>query len=66
MYLIYYKRYVDDIFALFNKQEHAQFFLDSMVRKLNRFLLTRKLNHKCLVKVRPFSSAKVRHMHDHL
>ena len=39
---------------------------DSMVKKLNRFLLTRKLNPKCLVKVRPFSSAKVRCMHDHV
>ena len=28
--------------------------------------MTRKLNHKCLVKVRPFSSAKVRCMHDHV
>ena len=37
---------------------------DSMVKKLNGFLLTRKLNHKCLVKVRPFNSAKVRCMHD--
>ena len=37
-----------------------------MVKKLNGFLLTRKLNHKCLVKVRPFSSAKVRCMHDHV
>ena len=36
-----------------------------MVKKLNGFLLTRKLNHKCLVKVRPFNSAKVRCMHDH-
>ena len=35
-----------------------------MVKKLNGFLLTRKLKHKCLVKVRPFSSAKV--MHDHV
>ena len=26
----------------------------------------RKLNHKCLVKVRPFNSAKVRCMHDHV
>ena len=34
--------------------------------KLNGFLLTRKLKHKCLVKVRPFSSAKVRCMHDHV
>ena len=38
---------------------------DSMVKKLNGFLLTRKLNHKCLVKVRPFNSPKVRCMHDH-
>ena len=37
-----------------------------MVKKLNGFLLTRKLNHKCLVKVRPFNSAKVRSMHDHV
>ena len=29
-------------------------------------MLTRKLNHKCLVKVRPFNSAKVRCMHDHV
>ena len=38
---------------------------DSMVEKLNGFLLTRKLNHKCLVKIRPFNSAKVRCIHDH-
>ena len=37
---------------------------DSMVKKINGFLLTRKLKHKSLVKVRPFSSAKVRCMHD--
>ena len=37
-----------------------------MVKKLNGFLLTRKLNHKCLAKVRPFISAKVRCMHDHV
>ena len=37
-----------------------------MVKKLNDFLLTRKINHKCLVKARPFSSAKVRCMHDHV
>ena len=36
-----------------------------MVKKLNGFFLIRKLNHKCLVKVRPFNSAKVRCMHDH-
>ena len=36
-----------------------------MVKKLNGFLLTRKLNHKCLVNVQPFNSAKVRCMRDH-
>ena len=35
------------------------------VEKLNGFLLTQKLNHKCLVKVRTFNSAKVRCIHDH-
>ena len=39
---------------------------NDMLKKLNVFLLTRKPNHKCLVKVRPFSSAKVRCMHDHV
>ena len=37
-----------------------------MIKKLNGFLLTRKLNHKCLGKVRPVSSARVRCMHDHV
>ena len=36
-----------------------------MVKNLKGFLLTRKLNDKCLVKVRPFNSAKVRCTHDH-
>ena len=40
--------------------------IDSILKKLNGFLLTRKLNNKCLVKVRPFSSAKFRCMHDHM
>ena len=35
-----------------------------MVKNLKDFLLARKLKHKCLVKVRPFSSAKVRCMHE--
>ena len=30
---VYYKRYVDDIFVLFNKPEHAQFFLEYMNKK---------------------------------
>ena len=49
-----------------NSKETVFILGDSMVKKLNGFLLTRKLNHKCLVKVRPFSSAKVRCMHDHV
>ena len=28
-----YKRYVDDIFVLFNKPKHAQFFLEYMNKK---------------------------------
>ena len=31
---------------------------DSMVKKLNGYLLTRKIRHKHLVKVRSFSGAK--------
>ena len=30
---VYYKRYVDDIFVLFNKPKHAQFFLEYMNKK---------------------------------
>ena len=30
---IYYKRYADDIFVLFNKPEHAQFFLEYINKK---------------------------------
>ena len=49
------------------KSKETVFILgDSMVQKLNGFLLARKLNHKCLVKVRPFSLVKVRCMHDHV
>ena len=36
-----------------------------MIKKLNGFLLTRKLSHKCRVKVRPFNLAKIRCMHYH-
>ena len=49
-----------------NSKETVFILGDSMVKKLNGFLLTRKLKHKCLVKVGPFSSAKVRCMHDHV
>ena len=37
-----------------------------MLKKSNDFLLTRKLNHKFLVKVRPFSAGKVRCIHVHV
>ena len=30
---IYYKRYVDDIFVLFKKPEHVQFFLEYINKK---------------------------------
>ena len=49
-----------------NSKETLFILGDSMVKNLNGFLLTRKLNHKCLVKVRPFSSAKVRCMYDYV
>ena len=39
---------------------------DNIVKKLGGFLLTRKPNYKCLVKVRLISSPKVRCMHDHV
>ena len=41
-----------------NSKETVFILGDSMVKKINGFLLTRKLKHKSLVKVRPFSSAK--------
>ena len=37
-----------------------------MVKKLNRYLLTKKIRHKFLSKVCPFSSAKVSCMVDHV
>ena len=49
-----------------NPKETVFILGDRMVKKLNSFLLTPNLNHKCLVKVRPFNSAKVRSMHDHV
>ena len=32
--LVYYKSYVDDIFVLFNKPQHAQFFLEYINKKI--------------------------------
>ena len=37
-----------------------------MVKKVNGFFLTKDINHRYLVKVRSFSSAKTRCMHDHV
>ena len=38
-----------------------------MVKKLNGYLLTKKVRHKCLHKwVRPFTGAKVSRMVDHV
>ena len=37
---VYYKRYVDDTFVLFNKPEHAQFFLEYMNEKHNHMKLS--------------------------
>ena len=56
------------LIALRSYQPQKKLFFilgDNMVKKLNSFLLKQKLNHKCLVKVRPFNSAKMRCMHDH-
>ena len=39
---------------------------DSMIKKIDGYLLTRSINHKFLVKVRPFTTAKTIGMYDHL
>ena len=39
---------------------------DSMVKKVNGFFLTKYIKHKYLVKVKSFSSANTRCMHDHV
>ena len=39
---------------------------DSMVKKLNGYLLTKKVKHKGFIKVRPFTIAKVSCMHDQI
>ena len=35
-------------------------------KKIDGYLLTSSINHKCIVKVRPFVTAKTDHMHDHI
>ena len=51
-----------------NKNTKQTVFIlgDSMVKKVNGFFLTKDIKHKYLVKVRSFSSAKTRCMHDHV
>ena len=39
---------------------------DSVVKKLNDYLLTKKTKHKGILKVRPFTSARVSCMQDHV
>ena len=39
---------------------------DSMVKKIDGYLLTKSISHKFLVKVRPFTTAKTIDMYDHL
>ena len=39
---------------------------DSMVKKLNVYLLTKKIKHRGIVKARPFFTAKVSCMQDHV
>ena len=50
-----------------NKNKTNAYILgDSIVKKLNGYLLTRKIKHKHLVKVRSFSGAKISCMTDHV
>ena len=48
------------------KQRTVYILGDSMVKKVNGYLLTKKVRHKYLVKVRSFSGATVRCMADHV
>ena len=49
-----------------NAKETVFILWDSIVKKVNGFLLTRNINHKYLVKVRSFVSVKVSFMNDHV
>ena len=51
-----------------NNQSKLNIYIlgDSMIKKLNGYLLTRKIKHKHLVKVRSFSRAKISCMTDHV
>ena len=50
-----------------NENRKSVFILgDSIVKNLNGFLITKAINHKCIVEVQPLSSAKVQYMYYHL
>ena len=51
--------------STFNQKEKVFILGDSMVKNIDGFLLTRNLNHKCLVKVRSFPGANVRCLYDY-
>ena len=49
------------------KSKEAVFIVgDCMIKKIDRDLLTKSMNHKFLVKVRPFKTAKTIDMYDHM
>ena len=51
-----------------NPREKSKIYIlvDSMIKKLNGYFLTKKVRHKYLIKVRSFSGAKVSCMVDHV
>ena len=50
-----------------SKREKRVFIIgDSMIKKVNGFLLTRNINHKFIVKVRSFQGAKIKCMTDYV
>ena len=51
--------------STFNQRAKVSILGDSIIKNVNGFLLTKNLNHKCLVRVRPFRDAKVRCLHDY-
>ena len=51
--------------STYNQKEKVFILGDSMVKNVNGFLLTRNLNHKCLVKIWSFPGPKVRCLHDY-
>ena len=53
-------RKLETVKTMYQRKNKTVYILgDSMVKKLNMYLLTKKVRHKFLVKVHPFSSAKV-------